>query len=593
MPKAVIGNFSIQKNCTYLEIDGRKECVSKFAAKVSREIEVNKIDGTRQVLLEISGQQEDGTSLPKFVCPSDASRLLKLISTNWGPAAGISQSLPGITPTNLKRRLADWILLSNPGHRKERHYEHTGFTLEDPPAAFVLRSGAITSEGIDSLSTSVLPKHCIGDHTPLPLKHDHMDLTSAIEQVLSFAEPSATNADIQCIPLSAALRAVTSTFRAPDGVFYLLGESAGGLGSMAKLARSFFGELNENSRALSWDIPEKDLNAALRATRNGVLVLQDTAHSFSRRVTDKKIEKILGKLCHGHGDPMLRCQVIGVGPYIPNLESPSLHSTVLYVPMKASEVDGAVLDPLWRLAKDGVYLQVMVGFVRYLLQDYAKRKADFDTKFQGYLSKAQERFPDALERAQQLASLVATWRLFLKFAEVHKVISHDDAEALVKKVRCYMVELAERQDALLRPNLKELFLTALREGLRAGKVHLLDANGGDNPLIADCAAVGWDQNQPHGEHIGWYDATDDVAYVKGGEGQRIVEILFNLIPMNYHAQFGASSKHFQTFWTRAKYFGVLYEVDDGRNTIRKRLPGSRPNQHHYPIRLGLKAEASS
>ena len=231
----------------------------------------------------------------------------------------------------------------------------------------------------------------------------------------------------------------------------------------------------------------------------------------------------------------------------------------------------------------------MAAFIQDLLGHYAERKTTFDQTFRDKLAKAQRKLPDHLERAQQLASLVTTWELFLTFAVQKEALPENAVDQLRDRLGKFLVTLAKRQDKLHNPDRKTIFLNALRDGLRTGQVHLVGAKGGTQPLIDDPTLVGWDNGQPKGARLGWYEADDDLAYIQGRGGEQIVEILLGLIPLPYRGHFVGSSRNYKAFWTKAKDAGILSESDARRNTVRKTLPGARPNQYQYLIQLGLKA----
>ena len=263
--------------------------------------------------------------------------------------------------------------------------------------------------------------------------------------------------------------------------------------------------------------------------------------------------------------------VLATGEDIPN--GHSLQARLVIINVARGAIDTAVLSGLQKLARDGVLVKVMAGFVQWLAME-AKRNALLE-----FLDVALEIDRENIgasghARTQDnLANLLMGLRVFLDFADDAGEISPQVTESFMDAATDAARTLTDLQAAIDREaSDAQRFVELMRAAISSGKAHLEHCRGGQPE---DPRALGWRdvdmgmsgrRTEAMGTRIGWVEG--DALYIDPSAALGVIKALSS----NLDNHLGSSERAIAKSLREA---GLLSRCDKGRNTAKVSVLGAR------------------
>jgi hypothetical protein len=380
-------------------------------------------------------------------------------------------------------------------------------------------------------------------------------------------------------------------WRAPLGAvdlsLHVSGQTGAFKSELAALAQQHFG-VGMDARHLpgSWSSTGNALEAAASAAADAVFVVDDFCPTGSTNDA-QRLHATADRLFRGAGngsgrqrmtaDLKLRqprpprCLVLSTGEDTPS--GHSLRARLLAIEVGPNDVKVAQLTSCQAAARSGQYAAAMAAFIQWL----AGRRDELLEKMRSEVSRLRERATKSnLHRRtpEIVANLYFGFSTFIDFAKDVGAIQAEEAERLL--TLCWAAlgaTSAEQASMQAEAEPTRRFLELLSSALAAGRGHLAGMEGGEPE---DSTSMGWRDQKPLGERIGWIDRDDlflDVN-IAAGVAKKLGESTGAplLLP-------GA------TLAKRLKDRGLLKSTDEGRgrNTVRRVIGGRRRAVLHLAL----------
>jgi hypothetical protein len=483
------------------------------------------------------------------------------------------------------------IQLLSDGVAERRVLSHTGWRqLEDGQWVYLHAGGAIGRAGalaevetrLGSLATYQLPAPPAG-----------RDLVDCIRVVLALL-------DVAPAPIAYTLLILAFCAVLGDADFsvHLAGPTGAGKTVLAALVQQLFGA-GMDARHLpgSWSSTANALEGLAFQVKDALLVVDD----FAPGGTTNDVQRL-----HREADRLLRAQgnasarqrmradtslrparpprglILSTGEDIPRGQS--LRARLLTLELAPGELDWQRVTAAQGDAARGAYAAAMAGFVQWMADRHDEvreqyRKRQRELRERAYRSGAHRRTPDII------ASLAATWALFLEFARDADAISEERAAELWASGWAALEEVGARQaqhQASAEPT--EHFLRLLRAAIASGSCHVAGTRGESPPGPAPwgwrMVAVGSCRNEwrPLGKRAGWLDG--EHLYLEP-------EASFAAAQEMGRATGDPLAIAAVTLRKRLKERGLLADVDRARGTLtaRRTVEGARRDVLVLPVSL--------
>jgi phage/plasmid primase-like uncharacterized protein len=403
----------------------------------------------------------------------------------------------------------------------ERHvYAHTGWRKINGAWAYLHAGGAIGEHGV--IKNIEVNLHGRLAHYLLPEPPAGDALTGAVRGSLSL---------LDLAPGRVMFPLLATIYRAPlgasDFTTFLSGLTGTLKSELAALAQAHWGaSWHGKNLPGNWTSTANNLESTAFLAKDALFVIDD----FNPRGTTaqvaawhEKADRVLraqgnnsgrGR-CNPDGTPRPekapRGTMLSTGEEVP--AGHSLRARLFATGMAKGEVDLDKLTELQKLAADGVFAAAMAGYVQWLagrhdevLDRYAREvktlRADTATA------------AAHLRTSDTVRALIASWRIFLDFAQKSGSITLIEKADLEARGTIAFASIAEDQDemqAVSDPVLR--FFELLRSALLSGKAHAasVSQNAPEEPELwgwrrhdANCA-FSW---RPQGDRIGWLEGED-------------------------------------------------------------------------------------
>jgi hypothetical protein len=439
-------------------------------------------------------------------------------------------------------------------------YSHTGWRKIEGITGYLHGGGFLTSAG-NLPYTVKLPEKLAPFTLPEPPEDARPSVRAALD--LLDLHPAAMANALGCI--------FSSVLGATSFVSHLAGQSGVFKSQLAAIAQSFFGAGfgYDNKLAAMWADSSAIGLAALGFTlKDALLVVDDYAPTVNRAEKEKLERCINGfvrSAANGVGSTKARTDgnlrnsrpnralVLSTGEDVPDVAS--IRARMFITDIRKGEVDSTKLSRAQELSRQGLFAEVMAGYLAFLAPQVERLKACAaeevaELRRQVEIVGAHSRTPS------NVAELLRGWRHFLDFAEATGEVGRAEREEFAARVKSALLSAAESAAGMVEESKPEtLFLTLLQSLLDCGRAHL-DKSVGRMPLDGQ-----------RGTHIGW--VRDEGVYLNPAAAYAAVR------------EFAASQGRVfpvseTTLWQRMHEAGMLAGSEKGRHTIkREKLAKSR------------------
>lgn len=433
------------------------------------------------------------------------------VTENMGPGAILNAGF------GIKDRARTAIQFLSNGYLTKSIFTHTGWRKINNQWVYLHKGGAIGNDGENSEIEVNLPDSLKYFH--LPALSEREQLTPPINSALQFLEVAPKNITV---PLMASVfRAVIGNVdfsihvSGPTGVFKT---------ELSALIQQFFGsEMDSRNLPGSWSGTGNALEMLAFNCKDSILVVDDFApHGTSNDVHryHREADRIFRAQGNHSGRQRLnsnatlkvskppRGLILSTGEDVPRGQS--LQARILILEISPGSVDKSKLTKCQRDAANGLYAQVMAGFIQWLAPKYQQ--------ILDGLKEEEREFLNELNRDEQhpripfiIANLGLGLKLFLSYAKDISAITNEQSEPLWIEWWAVLKELGRSQiqyQLTSDPALK--FIDLLNSAIASGRAHLSGSKGGEpeeNP-----EAWGWNRPNiewvPKGPWIGWFNGDD-------------------------------------------------------------------------------------
>ena len=558
-----------------------------FTARITEErLRDDGIERTLAFVLE--GKLQSGPPLPPAEVSASQFASMGWTVSEWGSRAVVNAG------QGAKDHLRAGIQMLSGDVPRRVTYTHIGWREVDGAHVYLHAGGAIGAphdleiqvDLSDTLTRYALPEPPTG-----------AELRRAILASLGMLDTAPDNITT---PLLAA------TYRAPlggvDFGLHLVGTTGAGKSELAALAQQHYGAgLNARHLPGSFSSTANALEGLAFSTKDALAVVDDFAPEGSS-YDIARYHATAARLLRAQGNNSARGRMRADGSLRPDRpprglilstgeDTPKGHSIkarTLILELEPDTLDWSRLTTAQREAAAGTYAAAMSAYLRWLATDYPARTAAFRTAhhcLRGELqSTGHKRTVDAG------AQLLATWETFITFATDTGALTAEEGARLWERVHKGVLEALEPQAALQAQSdpVARFFdlLTGLFTSYRA---HLAEATTGDYP------GDGWGwETYPHrdqynqeerhrakGDRIGWVE--EGALYLEPGATYRALS-------MFARDQGEGVPVTERTLWKRLAERGHLLSSEDGKNTVKRTLPGAgRVRVLHlspYPAKTG-------
>jgi hypothetical protein len=557
-----------------------------FVAEIVEE--VTRDDGLEQSRrLSVEGTLHTGTPLSAVeVSPEEFARGDWPL-TRWGTHAVVYAG-----PGN-RDHLRAALQLRSPNPRKRTVHTATGWTRVDGQHAYVHAAGAIGPDGpLGSVSTEP-PDALILYALPVPPEGDaRRDAVRGQLRLLDRLAP-----DRVAFPLVAT--AVRAVLPGADFSTHLTGRTGCFKSELAALAQQHAGPgLDAKHLPASWSSTGNALEGIAFSARHALLVVDDFCPA-GNAADVQRYHRDADRLFRGQGNRSGRHRlrsdgtprparpprgvILSTGEDVPR--GHSLRARMFVVEVGRSDVNPGRLTECQRDAAAGTYASAAAAYVRWIAGRFDEVSAGLKAEAVRLRDAVFTELGDGSHRRTPavVADLVAGFALYLQFAREAGAVDDAQAEALLKRCRAALLDVADEQAALqASSDPAERYLALLASVLSSGRAHVAGPDG--EPPAGSPQACGWRPSsdprapgsawEPRGERIGWIDGDNlyldpEAAY---GEVQRLG---------NTQGEPLAVSR--DTLHRRLKERGLLASTDTKRKKILIRHVLERAR--HYVLHL--------
>jgi hypothetical protein len=539
-----------------------------FTARVVEEITLDDgVEKTRS--FEIEGRVAGGEELPRVRVTASAFQEMKWICEAWGSAAAVYGGY--------REGVRAAVLLASEAPVRRTVHTHTGWRQIGEEWLFLHAGGAIGADGPVADIEVELPEALARYVLPDPPEGE--TLRRAIQASLKVAD---IGPDTVTLPLLLATRRVVI------GETDLSIDVVGGTGlfktQLAALAVQQFGPgMDGLHLPANWS-STGNFNEALAFLAKDVLLPIDDFAPGGSEADIQRLHRDADRLARGAANHAgrgrcrpdgsisparhPRCLILSTG------EDQSRNTSILprkiIVEVTKGDIDPGKLTACQADAAAGLYAQSMSGFIRWL----AGRRDDVVKELHDETLKLRDATTSNTRHrrvASNAATMLAGWKIFLRFAQEAEAIGDEQANELFERAETAFQKLAERQDAHhAAADPVKVFARLLSAVIGSGMAHLMDTEGRP-PSPPD--SFGWTQElrghgcnerenwHPQGSRIGWID--DDDLYLEP-------EAAYAAIKKLAAAQGTPFAISQTTLWKRLDEAGLLKSKDDARQTLKVR-----------------------
>jgi hypothetical protein len=467
-------------------------------------------------------------------------------------------------------------------------YTHVGWRKIDSEYFFLCGDGAIGAEGkTDEVLVRV---HGNLQHYSLPEPPTGAQMHSCYRGVLELTRGLAP--DHVCFPILASV--ACAVLGVTDFSIHLAGSTGVFKTEIASLIQRFFGpRMDARNLPSNWSSTANAILGMAFEAKDSVMTLDDLVATSAPRAWSglaQKADQVLRAVGNQAGRQRMnadatlkpekppRCLILTTGEELP--AGHSLRARIHIIEIQPGEVDVERLTHCQDLAAEGVFAGFTSAFLQWLAPDLAEKQSKVRAAVEDYRSRLMEENPKRHRRTDDItAKLFAAFEMILEFGVDRAVLSEPEADGLRERCKLTLREAVgaqtrHQQDAELTAMYLELICTALTSGV----AHVATMSSGapsPNPR-----GFGWDNSgsepRPLGTLIGWTDG--ESLYLEPGAAfaaaQRVARSQGRSIPGEQ-----------KTLSKRLAEKGLLVTVDRGRgrNTIRKRIAGSRREVLHLSL----------
>jgi len=456
-----------------------------------------------------------------------------------------------------------------------RVYAHTGWRKIGGEWLYLHAGGAIGQAGRVE-SVLVESSGSLAGRT-LPDPPEDADLRAAVQasiRLLGVGHPNIT------VPLlSAAYLAALGEF---DFTIHLSGPTGEGKTELAALFQQHYGAHLDARHLLSWESTDNAIEAQAFALKDTILVLDDFAPSgtsYDVQRWHRKADRVLRAKGNRAGrqrmrpDTNLRVEkpprslILSTGEDVPRGQS--LRARMLILELASCGLDSSKLTQCQQEAANGLYAQVMSGFLRWLAPSYEGLRE----RLKEERALLRQRASDSKQHRRTpsiVADLALGLRYFLLFAHDCGAISKEEAERFWEGSWRELGEVAASQSQhQVASEPTRRFRELLSAAIAGGRAHVADP-GGDRP--ENPGAWGWrlsgEEWRPQGERVGW---------LEGGDLYLEPEAAYAAVQKQGRDSGEPPAVTGRTLRKRLHERGLLLSVDDARHvlTVRRTLGGRR------------------
>lgn len=581
-------NYSVRKGCFHREriISGKpvSQRLCNFTARIVREETWD--DGSdSSTLVVVEGRLNTGEALRPVRLPMDQFLQVKPLLSLWGSRVMIYPDAGGREHVRaaIQHHSTDVI--------PQTVYGHTGWRRIGEEYLFLTAGGAIGARGLEPEIHVDLQIERLGAYR-LPPPPGPEETRAAVKASLNL---------LQLAPAEIVYPLVAATYCAPlaevlsiDFSMFFAGPSGVQKSEVTGLAQGHFGSGFERLNLPgSWSSSGNELEQSAFVAKDALFTIDDYVLTGSQadNQLNQKADRYFRAQGNHAGRARMRIGRGGVPEYSPRGLSVSsgeavpvgrsVRARLLIHDVKRGDVD---LDRLSQAQADrraGLYAAAMAAYIQWLAPQIESLREELPEQFAALRGAARREGACIHDRtASTVAALQIGLRLCLRFAVEVGAISHEERAEHEERGRAALVLAAYAQEQYHDDaDPAEVFLRGLRDTLKAGGGHVLDAATEGEPENAP--RWGWRDSYPRGARIGWLDGPDllldrDAAY-------RAVQ------------QQGAGVLLSQgALWKRLAASGLLASRDEARerNTVRRTVNGQRVEVLHL-LASRLDAEGAS
>jgi hypothetical protein len=551
-----------------------------FTARVVEEVMLDDgVERTRS--FEIEGRVAGGEELPRVRVTASRFQKMDWIAEEWGSAAAVYGGY--------REGVRAGILLASEAPVRRTVHTHTGWRQIGDECLFLHGGGAIGADGPVPDIEVELPEALARYVLPDPPEGE--TLRRAVQASMRVAD---LGPDTVTLPL------LLATYRAvidqADVSINMVGPTGVFKTQLAALGVQHLGPgMDAQHLPANWSSTANFNEMLAFYAKDTLLVIDDFAPGGSEadiqrlhRDADRLFRNAANHAGRGRARPD---GTIGPARHPRGLllstgEDQSRGTSILprtiIVEVTKCDIDPGKLTACQADAAAGLYAQSMSGFIRWLAarrDDVAKELHDETLKLRdATTSEARHR-----RIASNAATMLAGWKILLRFVQEAEAIGDEQANDLFERARDAFQKLAERQDAHhAAADPVKTFARLLSAVIGSGMAHLMDKEG-CQPSPA--GAYGWTQQMhghgfserenwyPQGSRIGWLD--DDDLYLEP-------EAAYAAIKKLAASQGTAFAISQTTLWKRLDEKGMLKSKEPGRLQAKASLQDRRVRVIHLP-----------
>jgi hypothetical protein len=474
---------------------------------------------------------------------------------------------------------------------ERRTYTHTGWVTLDSGPVYLHAGGAISADGARTDISVALQGDLRGYELPIPSAGDVLRAAVRAElRMLELAPDTITfslHAAIYLAPIADA-----------DTSVYLAGQTGAGKSELAALAQQHYGAaMDSRHLPASWASSGNALEAQAFLAKDALLVIDDFVPAGSTADIQRQhrdADRVLRAQGNHSGRQRMRADtslrpakpprgvILSTGEDIPR--GHSLRGRMFILEVAPEALRWEQLAACQDDARNGLYAQVMAGYLQWLAGQLAERRESQRAilakyRADAFASNAHRRTPEIV------AKLAYGLHTFLEFAESVGAISQQEQAQLWqrgwKAIGAAAAQQAQHQNAS-EPTRR--FLELVNAALTAHTAHLATTSG-EKPGTYE-QSWGWqkitvgsgerEEWREQGARIGWLDDND--VYLEP-------TATYTLVQKMASASSDPLGVTLQVLQKRLKERGLLASTDKTRNvnTIRRRCEGRQINVLHFTL----------
>jgi hypothetical protein len=240
-----------------------------------------------------------------------------------------------------------------------------------------------------------------------------------------------------------------------------------------------------------------------------------------------------------------------------------------------------------KYAESGLYAQVMSSFIGFLLKNFVAYKKKVEKNVVIYEQRAAKEFEKAglkphFRCVNNLALMMVAMALFNHLALKNNAITSDECSRLNSQAWDNLVTLMlDQKNIIDNSSVGSDFIREIKAALRNGKAHLQELKTGGIPNVSDTdlESVGWNDNDPQGEFIGWIDTKNECVYISH---EIPIKTLKSLLRKGTASKLSDSEK---SFWIMLKNDKALGQCDKGGNRKKIKNPTTGIWGNERPLKM--------